>query len=44
MNIKILCARKMASVIFLAGFSFSPSSMAAGIPVIGTTSIAQQIL
>ncbi len=44
MNIKISCARKMASVIFLAGFSFSSPSMAAGIPVIDTTSIAQQVL
>lgn len=44
MNIKISCARKMASVIFLVGFSFSSPSMAAGIPVIDTTSIAQQIL
>lgn len=44
MNIKISCARKIASVIFMTGFSFSSPSMAAGIPVIDTTSIAQQIL
>lgn len=44
MNIKISCARKMASVIFLAGFSFWSPSVVAGIPVIDTTSIAQQIL
>lgn len=44
MNNKILCARKMAGFTFVAAIGLSHPAMAGGIPVIDTSSLAQQIL